>query len=85
MNRHAFVKHAQISDRIDAHVAPDHTLSEAALEHGQLQLRELDATGSRSVSFTDWQNASAHLPHFADGRVTPEGLLRRLSRTLVSE
>ena len=85
MNRHAFVKHAQISDRIDAHVAPDHTLSEAALEHEQLQLREVDDTDSRSVSFVDWKNASTHLTDFADGRFTPEGLRRRLSRKLVSE
>ena len=85
MNRHAFVKHAQINDGIDGHVAPDHTLSEAALEHEQLQLREVDDTGSRSVSFIDWQNASTHLPHFADGRFTPAGLLNRLSRKFVSE
>ena len=85
MNRHAFIKHAQIRDQINAYVAPDHPLSEAALEHEQLQLKEVDDTGSQSVSFTDWQNASTHLTHFADGRFTPEGLLRKLSGKLLSE
>lgn len=85
MNRHAFVKYAQISDQIDGDIAPDHTLSVAALEHEQLRLREIDDTGSRSVSFIDWQNASIHLPDFADGRFAPKRLLSGLSRRLISE